>query len=393
MADYPGGQGAAAPRKGTRGHRLLMLVFSFSIAFLLHILLFATAPMATTIMGEMGLSHARFGFVFSIAMASLVIFRLPWGLLADRIGYLRVMRMALLICTAFAFARAFSTSYPTLLLSQFFLGLGLAATMPCLSLLVRESSRRTPGLSTGIYVSGFAAGNAAALGITPYLLHLVSWRHVLFAYAGLAATLCLLWWCLAGSGAKPTSNLQLKSFTCILKDKYVWVLLLFVMAAMGSYDTLATWMPKVLEMKELSTAFASLLPLGFLLAGPIVGLASDRFKDRKTVVALLGLAAALSIGGINYAPVPALLVCLFLAGFTTIGVLTLALAAPVEHEYLSRFAGTVVGLISSLGNVGPLVMPVVFGYLIDVTGTFQTSVLCVAAVAGVAFTLGSRASN
>ncbi|NVM27084.1 MAG: hypothetical protein HWN70_14360, partial [Desulfobacterales bacterium] len=42
-----------------------MLSFAFTIAFLLHLLLFATAPMVTVIMEEMDLSHADFGLVYS----------------------------------------------------------------------------------------------------------------------------------------------------------------------------------------------------------------------------------------------------------------------------------------------------------------------------------------
>jgi len=36
-------------------------------------------------------------------------------------------------------------------------------------------------------------------------------------------------------------------------------------------------------------------------------------------------------------------------------------------------------------------MPVIFGLLIDYTGTFQASVFSVAALAGITFVLGSRA--
>ncbi|UCD72155.1 MAG: MFS transporter, partial [Syntrophobacterales bacterium] len=128
----------------------VMLSFSFTIAFVLHLLLFATAPMVTVIMEEMGLSHADFGFVFSAAIISLILFRIPWGLIGDKIGYLEALRIALSISTASAVLRAFSPGYLTLLLSQFFLGLGLAAVMPCLPLLVKEwSSGKTLGLSTG----------------------------------------------------------------------------------------------------------------------------------------------------------------------------------------------------------------------------------------------------
>ena len=383
-----------ASKSGSKGgyHRV-MISFSFIIAFLLHLLLFATAPMVTVIMEEMDLSHADFGLVYSAAMISLIVFRIPWGLIGDRIGYLNAFRIALPLLAASAVLRAFSPTYSILLLSQFLLGLGLAAVLPCLPLMVKEWSPRVLGLSTGIYVSGFAVGNATALGLTPHLLEMMGWRDVLLVYSVLAAVVGGLWWGLARSAVKSTSEFQLENFARVLKDRYVWVLLFFMVASMGSYDTLATWMPKVLEMKGLNKALASLLPLGFFLAGPIVGFASDRFQDRKAMVALLGAVAAASIMGINYAPGPLLLLCIFLSGFTIIGVLTISLAMPVEHERLSASAGGVIGLISSLGNIGPLVMPIVFGFLIDATGTFQASVLSVAVLAGVTFILGSKVSE
>jgi len=370
-----------------------MLSFPFLIAFLLHLLLFATAPMVTVIIGEMNLSYAEFGLVFSAAMVSLILFRIPWGFIGDKIGYLGAFKIALPISAASAVLRAFAPTYANLLFSQFFLGLGLAAVLPCLPLILKEwAGDKSLGFSTGIYVAGFAAGNATALGLTPQLLAMMKWRDILLIYAGLAAAVCGLWWGFARSSGKSRSEFQPWKFMDLLKDRYVWVLLFFMIASMGCYDTLATWMPKILEMKNLSKALASFLPLGFFLAGPIIGLVSDRLPDRKKTVGILGVVAAAAIIGVNYAPFPLLLLCIFFAGFTTIGVLTITLAAPAEKEHLSASIGTVVGLISSLGNVGPLVMPVIFGLLIDFTGTFRASVFSVAALAGITFVLGSRAS-
>ncbi len=379
--------------KDQNKYRILMLAFSFSIAFLLHLLLFATAPMVTIIMEEMELSHAQFGFIFSVTMITLAIFRLPWGLIADRIGYLRAFRIASPFCLVFAFARAWSSGYTSLLVSQFFLGIGLAVVIPVLILLVKEWAYQKTGLSTGIYIAGFAAGNATALGLTAYLLELLNWRTILLYYAIFSAVVCLLWWLFARSAYKGSPTFQIKGFSLLLRDRYVWVLLFLLIATMGSYDSLATWMPKVLAMKQLNAALATLLPLGFFLAGPIIGSVSDRFKDKRNLLALLGAGAAASIIGLNYAPFPILLLCLFLSGFTITGVLTITLAIPVEHERLSPYAGSVVGLISSLGNIGPLTMPVIFGLLIDVTGTFHASIFAVAALAGITFTLGSRVKS
>jgi cyanate permease len=369
----------------------LMLSFTFSIGFILHLLLFATAPMVSIIMEEMNLSHAEFGMVYSASMLSLIIFRIPWGLFGDRKGYLISLRVALPLIAASSLARTFSPNFPILLVSQIFLGLGLASVFPCLPMIAKEWSReKSLGLATGVYISGFAAGNAAALGITPPLLAGMGWRSVLLLYSCLALVLSLLWWVWARSSISGTTRVRQDGLIKVARDPLVWVLLLFMSSAMGSYDTLATWMPKVLEMKKFPAALASLLPLGFFFAGPAVGWVSDRLKDRKELVFILGLFSAGSIAGINFAPMPYLPVCIFLAGFSTMGVLTLTLALPAEIERFSSSIGTVIGLVSSLGNMGPLIMPVVFGWLIDWTGTFQASVFFVALVAGATFLLGAE---
>lgn len=371
----------------------VMLTLSFGIAFLLHLLNVCIAPMVNDIMSEMNLTHAEFGLIFSVAVLSLMLFRIPWGLLGDRIGYRNAFRIALPWVAVFAVIRALAPDYVTFLVSHFLLGVGLAVVMPCLPLIVKEWTPERPGFATGLYISGFAAGNATALGLTPYLLDLLSWRNILLVYSGLAIILAFLWWALARSTLRPTSRLQFKSFLKILKDRYVWVLLLLMMASFGSYDTMAVWLPKILDVKGLAPTLAVLLPLGFFLAGPTVGLISDRFQNTRAFVALLGIIAAAAIVGINYAPFSLLLPCIFVAGFATMGVLTIILSVPTHHQRLAPVAASVVGLISSLGNLTSLVMPAVFGYLIDVTGTFQASLFTIAALVGIMLVVGSWMSE
>ena len=143
---------------------------AFAVALTVHLLVFSISPMVHVLMDEMDLNHAQFGLIFSVAMISLILFRLPWGLVADRRGYVSVLRLALVMSAAAAAFRALSPSYAVLLVSQFILGLGLAALFPCLSLMVKAWSAARPGLGTGIYFSGFAVGNATALAVTPCCL-------------------------------------------------------------------------------------------------------------------------------------------------------------------------------------------------------------------------------
>ena len=379
---------------GTKSsYRPVMLAFSFLIAFILHLLLFCTGPMVTVIMEEMGLSYTQFSLIFSGSMISLIFLRIPWGLASDKLGYRRGMRIALLVTAVAAVVRAYSSGYLVLLLSQFFVGMGLAAVLPCLPLIVKEWAPNNIGLATGMYISGFAAGNATALALTPYLLKVFQWREVLLIYGAVAALICLLWWLAAKSFAIQSSEFNWSNVITVLKDKQVWIILLLLAAAMGSYDTLATWLPKVLNLKQLNESYASLLPVGFFLAGPVTGFILDRFKNKRLILLILALAAAASIAAINYTPFPYLGLFIVIAGFTPIGVLTVGLMIPAEHQRLSSSVASVVGITSALGNLGPSLVPILFGFLMDVTGTYHTSILAVAVFALASILVGSRLTD
>ena len=363
---------------------------AFAVAFLADLLLFSMSPMVHLVMSELRLSHAQFGLLFSAAIVSVMFARLPLGLIADRRGYLAVLRVALVVSALAAGSRALAWDFRGLLVSQFVLGLGLAALMPCLSLMVKAWAAARPGLGTGIYFSGFAVGSVVALGLTPVLLQVMLWRQVLLLYAVLPIVVCLASLALGRKSETVASSIRLKDVRLVLRERVVWVLLLLMAGSMGCYDTLASWMPRVLEMKGLETGLASLMPVGFFVAGPLIGLALDRFPRRGVLVALLGVLAGASIALLTTLSLPVLLLALFAVGFVLSGVCVTSLTIPVERPRLSPYAGTVVGFVTSASNVGPLVMPVAFGHLIDLTGYYSASVFMVAILGGVIFIGCSR---
>ncbi|NLJ49511.1 MAG: MFS transporter [Candidatus Atribacteria bacterium] len=372
-------------------HQLKMSLFAFSIAFMLHLLLFSTAPLSTIIMKEMNLSHAGFAFIFGIAMISLVASRIPWGLIGDHIGFRNAFRIALPISAIAAVIRPFTKSYASLLLTQLALGFGLSSVLPILPILVKKSfQKNATGFATGIYIAGFAAGNATAIAFTPSLLNYISWRTILFIYALMPVLVSVFWWLLIPETHLKTETIQFAQFKTILKDRSLWVLLMLVIACMGGYDTLATWIPKVIEMKNLNPSLATFLPLGFFFSGPIIGFVSDRLKKRNSLLTLMGLATLLSTLGINTSHHALFNLCLFLAGFCLNSVLTISLAIPAELERYASSVGGVVGVISSLGNIGPLALPVVFGSLIDLTGTYRVSIIFISLFSGLIISLCSR---
>lgn len=371
------------------GYRTV-LGLAFAVAFLADLLLFSVSPMVHVLMAEMHLSHAQFGFLFSASIVSVLLARIPWGLVADRRGYAGVLRLALLISALAAGARALASGYAGLLVSQFALGLGVAALIPCLSLMVKAWAAARPGLGTGIYFSGFAVGSVTALGLTPLLLEAMSWREVFLLYAALPVIVCLASLTLGRSSATVTSSMRWREVKLVLRERVVWVLLLLMVGSMGCYDTLASWMPRVLQMKGVEPGFSSLMPIGFFVSGPLIGLVLDRFPSRGVLVALLGVVVAVSTALVTTSSLPVLLLSLFVVGFALSGVSVVSLTIPLEQPRLSPYAGTVVGFVTSASNVGPLVLPVAFGHLIDVTGYYSASVFMVAVVGAIIFVGCSR---
>ena len=247
------------------------------------------------------------------------------------------------------------------------------------------------GFATGLYVAGFAAGNASALALTPRLLSFFNWRMILLVYALLPVIITIIWWLfIPEETSLQTENHQPVQFRKIFMDRSLWVLLILVIAAMGGYDTLATWVPKVIEMKKMNPSFAMLLPIGFFFSGPIIGLLSDRFISRKALLIVMGFATLFSVLGIRSNHLILFNTSLFFAGFCPNSVLTMSLTIPASQERYASTVGGVVGVISSLGNIGTLLLPVVFGSLMDITGTYQMSLLFIALFSGSVFILSSQ---
>jgi len=372
----------------------LMLTLAFLTSLTMHLLLFSYSQLKESIILEMQLTYAEAGFIFSMSVLALIILRIPWGIAIDRLGARVGTGLALTLLGVFGLLRGFAINYQTLLLFQLFLGVGLAAVMPCLPKLVAAwFPPEKAGFAIGVSISGYAIGDVIALGGTPYLTRLFgSWRGVFYAYGIWALILTAMWWILAreasqnfekrqSCGKRSSSSLR-KNFAVLLKIKQVWLLSGLYLSTGACYDTILIWLPSILEAEGVSSVIAglitSMLPLGFLVASFSVGAFSDKVGFRKPFILFLGLISGPVIYATGMFQGPALWFFAFLVGFCTIGVLTIVLTMPVELPETAALVGSAVGLISSVGNLGSFFMPTIVGYIRDLTGSFLWSVLILA---------------
>jgi nitrate/nitrite transporter NarK len=367
-----------------------MLTLGFLATFNVHLLLFSYSPLVPSIAAELTLTNAEAGFLFSVSILTLMVFRIPWGILFDRRGFRKTMTLALLLMGVFGLARGFAVDYVSLLVAQFFLGVGLSGVIPAIPRLVScWFPREKIGLATGICLAGFTIGDFVALSFTPLLVSVFGgFRMVFQVYGAWCLLLVALWWKFAQETETPSESSPKTSlrgeFAKLLKNRLVWVLTGLYFCAGGCYDTLLVWLPTVMQSRgldALSASFvASMLPAGFLFSAIVVGAFSDRLGLRKPFVLVMGAASGpvVFLTGI-IAGLPVYVIA-FLAGLFTVGVLTIILAIPVETPSLSHSLSSVLGIVASVGNLGSFVLPTLVGQLRDVSGTFLLPMLMLAVV-------------
>jgi len=382
----------------------LMLILAFLTSLTVHLLLFSYSTLKESIILEMHLTYAQAGFIFSMSMLALILVRIPWGLAVDRLGSRISLGLALSLMGVFGLLRGLAFNYETLLLFQLFLGLGIAATMPCFPKLVSAwFPPEKAGFAVGVIFSGYAIGDIIVLSITPSLLtwH-VGWRNTFLVFGIWAMILTSLWWILAKEPeqnylardvreANSSSSLA-KNFAMLLRVKQVWLLTGLYFCASACYDTLLVWLPSILEAKGFQSTIAglitSMLPLGFLVASFGVGSLSDRVRVRKPFILVLGLVSGPAIYAVGRLQGSAVWFFALVIGLCTIGVLTIVLTLPVELPQTATFVGSAVGIISSIGNVGSFFMPTIVGHIKDVTGSFLGSMLLFAVLGELMLILG-----
>lgn len=181
------------------------------------------------------------------------------------------------------------------------------------------------------------------------------------------------------------------SFTAILADKVIWMMILIqFMYQFGIYGY-TLWLPTILEQLTHSgmnkVGWLSFLPYFACMIGMFsISYLSDKLKIRKwfIVLSLFGFSLSLYLSVLTQAHMMLAYVCIIMAGF-----FLQAAAAPfwaiVPKLCTAESAGGARGIINALGNLGGFCGPYLVGILINSynhqVGIYSlVVVLCMAAV-------------
>ncbi|QIM21791.1 NarK/NasA family nitrate transporter [Phycicoccus sp. HDW14] len=356
---------------------------------------------------ELGLSDPQLAWVSAVAVLNGSLWRLPAGMLTDRVGGRKVMTVLLLATAVPAWFVAHAHGYGMILGLAFLVGFAGNSFSAGIAWNAAWQPREHQGLALGV----FGAGNVGA-SVTKFIgPPLVAgtagaawfggsveggWRLVPVIYAGLLLVMAgLLWFGAPRHDHKPGRSASLASQLAPLRQLRVWRFSLYYVAFFGAYVALAAWLPKYyVDNFGVDLTVAGLLTALYIfpasLLRPVGGWFSDRLGARRvmywTLAVMLGAAGVLMMPDghlvVDHADGSHSSHLTYSLGIVPFTVLLVVLgsamgigkAAVYKHipEYFPENVGSVGGLVGMLGGLGGFLLPPLFAYTKAWTG-FPTS--------------------
>lgn len=363
-----------------------------------HLHRMAFPPLIPTFVADLGLTYAAAGTIQTAYFWTYTAAQVPIGLAADRWGARLVMLASMTTLALGALAFAVSAGQVTSVLARMVVGLGAAAVwVPSMRLMSEWFAAAERGRVAGIISTGGGLGAVIGLVVVPWLAVRWGWRAAYGATIVPAlVTLALVAFVVRGGplGAAGTS-VGLRGLRQVLATPAIWPINLSVLLAFGGYISFITFLPaflvKDLGLSEPHAGFVtSLITAGSVVSFPVAGIISDRLGARKPVyLASLAVGIALCVAfalagrtlGAAYAWALALGGGILLGGMIQPFVIVVDLFPP-------SLAATASGVSNGSCFVGAMVLPIVLGRVVDVTGQFTTAFFVAAGVGALAFAAG-----
>ncbi|HEY2635133.1 MAG TPA: MFS transporter [Steroidobacteraceae bacterium] len=338
-----------------------------------------------------GMSKAEAGYIASAALVTSAIGGWGAGVLADRIGRVRVLQLTVLWFAVFTFLSGFTHSYGQLLFARAMQGFGFGGEWTVGSVLVAETiEARHRGKAAGIVQSSWSVGWAAAAlafwAANVLLAPDLSWRVIL--WAGILPALLIIYirrnvsepevyramrsrqMLQAASSAANSANTASGTahFLSIFRPPLLRTTLLATSLATGmlaAYYSVTTWLPTFLETERHLSVTGRTGYLLMLIVGSLAGyLTSAWLADalgRRRNFMLFAACGAVLILIYTHMPVSGgMLLIGFPLGFFILGIFS-GMGACFAELFPSSVRGSGQGFCYSMGRAIGAACPALIG--------------------------------
>jgi len=356
----------------------------------------SAAPLVTPMLEDLQMIYSQMGFVLGSWQLTYIAVAIFAGILLDRWGIRKSLFAGILVIGLSILLRYVVTGFVTLLLTVALFGLGgpmISIGAPkAIALWFKGKDR---GTAVGIYTTGSRIGQMLALGATNGIIMPLtgySWRLTFACHGVFILSIALLWWLFAkDTPAVPaieklsTNQLLLK----LIRLRNIRIILACGLLIFTVNHGFSNWLPKLLETRGMTPTLA-----GYCAALPLVAglpsivliprLVPAYFRSR--FVSLLSVLSAISIILIATGVVP-LTIGLVIFGIAAPTLLPMSMLILMDlPEVGADHMGSIGGIYFTIAEIGGFLGPLLFGVLVDLTGTFLAGASFLAALGiGIAF--------
>jgi MFS transporter, NNP family, nitrate/nitrite transporter len=368
--------------------QLLLATVGFGVNFWAWALMGPLGPAYKTLLG---LTPFQQSLVVAVPVIVGSLGRIPIGGLTDKLGA-RVMFPAVSFLTILPvlYVGHLATSFVTLLIGGFFLGLGgtaFAVGVPFVNAWFPPARR---GFALGIF--GVGMGGTAISAFTTVKLatsHSASFPFdvvaVVLAVYGVLSLLLLR----AAPGRTASSGSFWARIATAMRLKVTIQLSVLYAVGFGGFVAFSVYLPTYLKNAyHLTADDASSRTAGFVVlavvARPVGGWLSDRFHPVPvltvcfTVVFALAAVAALQLTLLPGATLA------FLGMAAALGAAAGGVFALVARVAPADKVGSVTGVVGAAGGLGGFIPPLIMGYFYGLNGTYTVGFVLLALLAGAA---------
>jgi MFS family permease len=396
-------------------HLVLALLSSLSVILFLDRICIAVA--GPRMQDELGIPPERWGWVLGAFMLAYGLFEIPTGALGDRTGQRSVVTRIVLWWSGFTALTGLVSGFVPLVLVRFLFGAGEAGAYPNASGSIAQwfpagERARAQGWVLG---AGRFGGALTPLLVVPIQARF-GWRASFWIFGALGIVWALLWQRFyrdrpseqpriterelaeIGDGAQLPRRGAIP-WRVLLESRTFWLIVtMYGCYAWGPwfyFSWLQTWLVKGRGFSEVEMGTLSTLPF---LIGTVANLAGGVLSDRMARRhprgrALIGLACG-TLAGACLAAAALLPGKVAAIAFATLGFGVMDLMLPsawaVCLDVGAERAGVVTGAMNSAGALGGALCAVVFGYIVQATGSYDLPLLVIAGVLALSGILFSR---
>lgn len=370
---------------------LKWVIWALAAFFYFYEYLLRVSPsvMVSELMNAFHVEAAVLGLLVSFYFYAYAPMQLPVGLLIDRFGAKKLLTFAALVCGIGSILFGISSYFLEASIGRLLLGFGssfafVAMVYVCSHWFPKSKRALLVGLANSIGMLGAFCGQGP-LGIA---LHKINWRvaMILLGIAGFLLAF-LIYFIVETDKPQPTHKNITKTLFAGLKSickcRYTWInaviTLLFYVTTSAFADLWGVpFLQSAYHLSKQTAGFAiSMIFLGWLAGGPLIGLMSDRIRKRKQLIIICIIFTILSLLPVIYythLPLGILYTLLFFVGFFSAGeLLNFTLATELNAPQVKGSAIAFTNCVVSFGSA--LIQPVV-GIFLDKTwnGTKESGV-------------------